>query len=63
MFFMPSISKRSSERQDAEDKKAILALKANKALRLSGGMMYLEAEGVEGQMRKLREEMLKNMKK
>lgn len=63
MFFMPSISKRSNERQDAEDKKAILALKANKALRLSGGMMYLEAEGVEGQMRKLREEMLKNMKK
>ncbi|CAD0348294.1 MULTISPECIES: hypothetical protein [Xanthomonas] len=63
MFFMPSIPTRSSERQDAEDKKAIRALKANKALRLSGGMMYLEAGEVEEQMRKLREDMLRNMKK
>jgi len=63
MFFVPSISKRTSEKQNAEDKKTIRALKANKALRISGGMMYLEAAGVEDQMRKLREEMLKNMKK
>lgn len=63
MFFVPSISKRTNEKQNAEDKKTIRALKANKALRISGGMMYLEAAGVEDQMRKLREEMLKNMKK